>query len=167
MLKSLKATLFVIIMKNMDKLKEFVILCRNFIESKFLVVMIVKQLNLFEIEDYEENITDTQNKKMEELVLLPEGKEVLDVQKALFIESLESDHETPQFQVMDKVKIILISEEIDNETHNYRKYYEAHLIGKVGEITNVHVSSKGKITYEVDVYGEKSIFDEAELQWIG
>ena len=71
------------------------------------------------------------------------------------------------FHVMDKVKIVLISEELDSETHNYRKYYEPHLIGKVGEISDILVSSTGKKTYEVDVYGQKSIFEEAELLWIG
>ena len=34
-----------------------------------------------------------------------------------------------KFQVMDKVKITLINEQIDSETHHYRKYYEPHLIG--------------------------------------
>ena len=82
-------------------------------------------------------------------------------------EPFQSSQRMTQLQVGDKVKIVLISEEVDSETHNYRKYYEPHLIGKVGEITNVHVSTRGKVTYEVDVYGEKSIFEEAELLWIG
>ena len=127
----------------------------------------MKQLNLFDLVDFEETIADREDKGvMEDFFISKE--ETLDIQESLTIaESYRLKREKTQFQVMDKVKIILISEEVDSETHNYRKYYEAHLIGKIGEITNVYVSTRGKVSYEVQVYGEKSLFEEAELQWIG
>ena len=111
----------------------------------------------------------SQNKEKEELVV-QQKLETSNVKSSLLKDARDEllhSNQTTQLQVMDKVKIVLISEELDSETHNYRKYYEPHLIGKVGEITNVIVSSKGKVTYEVDVYGEKSIFEAAELLWIG
>ena len=131
------------------------------------MVVVVKQLNLFDLVDFEETIIDREDKDlMEGLFMSHEA--TLGVQESLPIEEpFRLDLETTQFQLMDKVKIILISEEVDSETHNYRKYYEAHLIGKIGEITNVYVSTRGKVTYEVQVYGEKSLFEESELQWIG
>lgn len=72
-----------------------------------------------------------------------------------------------KYQVMDKVKIILIDEELDSETHHYRKYYEPHLIGKVGEITGISKKKSGHYTYEVDFYGTTAYFEEVELVWIG
>ena len=166
----------------MQKIKGFIIFCRNFIESKFLVVTTLEQLNLFDIEENDEKKSDVtddlKNEKVSpnnELKELGQHEEEESPPVAVEVTSLKEDErENPlpsiqktHFQVMDKVKIVLISEDLDSETHNYRKYYEPHLIGKVGEITNVHVSSRGKVTYEVDVYGEKSIFEEAELLWIG
>lgn len=78
----------------------------------------------------------------------------------------ETKNSRATFQLYDQVKIILVDEEIDSELHNFRKYYEPFMIGKVGEIIKV-ISSKGKFSYEVDVYGEKRIFDECELRWNG
>ena len=148
-------------------MKGFVILYRIFKVNKYLVVVVVKQLNLFDLVGFEETIIERQDKDfMEDLFMSHEA--TLSVQESLTIEEpFRLNPKTTQFHVMDKVKIILISEEVDSETHNYRKYYEAHLIGKIGEITNVYVSTRGKVTYEVQVYGEKSLFEEYELQWIG
>lgn len=152
-------------------MKDFVILCRIFIESNFAVVTTMEQLNLFNIEE------DNFEKKMDAKETVSpnsvehKAEETHTVQAPSLKDdsnkSCSSDQETTRFQVMDKVKVVLISEELDSETHNYRKYYEPYLIGKIGEITNIIVSTKGKVTYEVDVYGEKSIFEEAELLWIG
>ena len=130
-------------------------------------MVVVKQLNLFELFDFEETITDREDKGvMEDFFISKE--ETFGIKESLTIEeSYRLKREKTHFQVMDKVKIILISEEVDSEIHNYRKYYEAHLIGKIGEITNIYISTRGKVSYEVQVYREKSLFEEAELQWIG
>lgn len=131
------------------------------------MVVLVKQLNLFDLVDFEETIADKEDKGVMKDFFIS-NEETLGIQESLTIEEpYRLKREKTQFQVMDKVKIILISEEVDSETHNYRKYYEAHLIGKTGEITNVYISTRGKVSYEVQVYGEKSLFEEAELQWIG
>ena len=141
------------------------------------MVTTLEQLNLFEIEedndakklDAKENISS--NDELGKLVVQPEIRETHDVQGSLWNDTkdelVQSNQKTTQFQLLDKVKIVLISEEVDSETYNYRKYYAPHLIGKVGEITNIYVSTRGDVTYEVDVYGSKSIFEEAELIWIG
>ena len=142
------------------------------------MVTTLEQLNLFDLE--EENDEKKIDPKVDSKNVSPNDqiKEVMQEEESLLAkatslqeekrdELLQSSQRIIQFQLMDKVKIVLISEDLDSETHNYRKYYEPHLIGKVGEITNVHVSSRGKVTYEVDVYGEKSIFEEGELLWIG
>lgn len=83
----------------------------------------------------------------------------------LFQSALE-EHQ-PKFNVLDKVKVLLIQEEIDSELHNYRKYYEPHVLNKVGEITNIMVSNQHNVTYEVDIYGTKYLLKEQELVWIG
>lgn len=80
---------------------------------------------------------------------------------------VEKEEKQPGFQIFDKVKIILIDEEIDSETHHYRKYYEPHVLSKVGEVTRIHKKKANIYTYEVDIYGTKYIFEEAELVWIG
>lgn len=72
------------------------------------------------------------------------------------------DNIQTKFQVLDRVKIRLIDEEIDSETYHYRKYYEPHILNKIGEITNI-VISKNSITYEVTIYGEKYYLMEEEL----
>lgn len=72
-----------------------------------------------------------------------------------------------KLQLMDKVKIILIDEQLDSETHHYRKYYEPHLIGKVGQITGISKKKSGHYTYEVNIYGTTAYFEEVELVWIG
>lgn len=46
---------------------------------------------------------------------------------------LEFEQHPPKFQLMDTVKIILIDEQLDSETYHYRKFYEAHIINKVGK----------------------------------
>jgi hypothetical protein len=136
----------------------------------------VEQLNLFNlVEENDEKKIDTKVEKVtpNNQIIEVYNEDELHLAEATALkedkrdELLQSSQMMTQLQVTDKVKIVLISEEVDSETHNYRKYYEPHLIGKVGEITNVFVSSRGKVTYEVDVYGEKSIFEEAELLWIG
>ena len=62
---------------------------------------------------------------------------------------LEFEQYQPKFQLMD--------------TYHYRKFYEAHIINKVGEITDIHISTAGIITYEVDIYGAKYYLLEEEL----
>ena len=69
----------------------------------------------------------------------------------------------PKFQLLDQVKVQLIDESIDSEAHHYRKHYEPHILNKVGEIVQVHVSAK-TITYEVDIYGARYYLLEEELQ---
>ena len=75
---------------------------------------------------------------------------------------LEFEQHQPKFQLMDTVKVILIEEQLDSETYHYRKFYEAHIINKVGEISNIHISPAG-VTYEVDIYGAKYYLLEEEL----
>ncbi|AMO85097.1 hypothetical protein MKY07_07200 [Solibacillus sp. FSL W7-1472] len=75
---------------------------------------------------------------------------------------LEFEQHQPKFQLMDTVKVILIDEQLDSETYHYRKFYEAHIINKAGEITNIHISPAG-VTYEVDIYGAKYYLLEEEL----
>lgn len=79
----------------------------------------------------------------------------------------QEDIQDSQFKLGDQVKIILIKETLDSETHHYRKYYEPHLIGKVGEVTKVVKKKNNQFSYEVNVYGTESSFEEAELVWIG
>ena len=81
-------------------------------------------------------------------------------------QSVLEEHQ-PKFNVLDKVKVLLIPEEIDSELHNYRKYYEPHVLNKVGEITNILVNEKNVATYEVDIYGSKYYLLEQELRWLG
>lgn len=72
------------------------------------------------------------------------------------------DEKQPKFQILDQVKVLLIDEEIDSETHHYRKHYEPHILNKVGEVLKVNVTAKA-ITYEVDIYGKKYYLLEDEL----
>ena len=76
---------------------------------------------------------------------------------------LEQEQYKLKFQLMDYVKVKLIEEHIDSETHHYRKYYEPHIINKGGEITNIQISENGTITYEVTIYGKKYYLLEQEL----
>ena len=76
---------------------------------------------------------------------------------------VEQEQYELKFQLMDHVKVKLIEEHIDSETHHYRKYYEPHIINKVGEITNIQISENGAITYEVTIYGQKYYLLEQEL----
>ena len=78
----------------------------------------------------------------------------------------ELDAYKTKFQLLDQVKIELVDESVDSELHNFRKYYEPFLIGKVGEVIRI-IPSKQKCSYEVDIYGEKRIFEECELKWNG
>ena len=81
----------------------------------------------------------------------------------LNIFEVEQEQYKLKFRLMDYVKIKLIDEHIDSETYHYRKYYEPHIINKVGEITNIQISESGAITYEVTIYGEKYYLLEQEL----
>ena len=65
--------------------------------------------------------------------------------------NLEFEQHQPKFQLMDTVKVILIDEQLDSETYYYGKFYEAHIINKVGEITNIHINTAGIITYEEEL----------------
>ena len=76
---------------------------------------------------------------------------------------LEHEQYKSKFRLMDYVKVKLIDEYVDSETHHYRKYYEPHILNKVGEITNIQISEKGTITYEVTIYGGKYYLLEQEL----
>ena len=69
----------------------------------------------------------------------------------------------PKFQLLDRVKVQLIDEAIDSEAHHYRKYYEPHILNKVGEVVQVLVTAKA-ITYEVEIYGAKYYLLEDELR---
>lgn len=87
----------------------------------------------------------------------------------IFLEQLSlfdiiSNEVKAKFQLLDKVKVQLIDEKLDSETHHYRKHYEPHILNKVGEITNVHINEKKIVTYEVDIYGAKYYLLEEELQ---
>lgn len=64
-------------------------------------------------------------------------------------------------QVHDKVKLLLLDESVDSEVHNYRKYYFAHLIDKVGTVLEV----KGG-TVLVKIADEEILFEIRELEWI-
>lgn len=77
---------------------------------------------------------------------------------------LEREQYKAKFQLMDYVKVNLIEEQIDSETHHYRKYYEPHILNKMGEITNIQISTTGTITYKVDIYGTKYYLLEQELE---
>ena len=68
----------------------------------------------------------------------------------------------PKFLVLEQVKVKLIDEEIDSETHHYRKFYEPHIVNKVGEVQQIIVTTHA-ITYEVDIYGTKYYLLEEEL----
>ena len=80
---------------------------------------------------------------------------------------LISEQTETKFKLFDKVKVQLIDEAIDSETHHYRKYYEAHILSKAGEITNIFINNKNVATYEVDIYGSKYYLLEQELKWLG
>lgn len=90
-------------------------------------------------------------------------KEEISMQKQTSLE----EQQTAVIQVGDQVKIRLIDEEVDSELHNYRKYYEPHFIGKVGEVSKIIVEKNGKKTYEVTIFGTVSYFEGKELVWIG
>ncbi|WP_274309864.1 hypothetical protein [Solibacillus daqui] len=68
----------------------------------------------------------------------------------------------PKFLVLERVMVRLIDEESDSETHHYRKYYEPHIVNKVGEVLQIIVTIQS-ITYEVDIYGTKYYLLEEEL----
>lgn len=87
--------------------------------------------------------------------------------KQLNLFEMTSEHTNAKFQLMDKVKIHLVDEKIDSETHNYRKYYEPHILNKVGEIIGISISESSVVTYEVKIYSSKYYLLEYELTWIG
>jgi len=86
---------------------------------------------------------------------------VIFLEQLSLFQVLEGDKQ-PKFQLLDLVKVQLIDERIDSEAHHYRKYYEPHILNKVGEILQVHVTAKA-ITYEVEIYGAKYYLLEDEL----
>jgi hypothetical protein len=87
--------------------------------------------------------------------------------KQLNLFEITPEYTNVKFELMDKVKVQLVDEEIDSETHNYRKYYEAHILNKVGEVTQIIISERNIVTYEVEIYGAKYYLLEYELKWIG
>lgn len=123
----------------------------------------MKQLNLF---DFEEELL-----KEESTERTLKSQNQINVNNIALNIELSLDHQksgrVSQFKVGDQVKIILITEALDSETHHYRKYYEPHLIGKVGEVTKVVKKKNNQFSYEVNIYGTVSYFEEAELVWIG
>lgn len=65
------------------------------------------------------------------------------------------------FQIHDRVKLLLVTESIHWEIHNYRKYYFNHLIGKIGTVLEIK-----KNTVVVNFLEEIILCDECELVWI-
>ena len=129
----------------------------------------MKQLNLF---DFEEQFLNEQPEQPVEQSSKSQNHDNINhnIKSALKVDSTLDHHEAnlvSQFKLGDQVKIILIAEALDSETHHYRKYYEPHLIGKVGEVTKVMKKKNNQFSYEVNVYGTVSVFEEAELVWIG
>ena len=125
----------------------------------------MKQLNLF---DFEEQFLNEQPGQPVEQSSKSQNQD--NIKSALKVDYTLDHHEAnlvSQFKLGDQVKIILIAEALDSETHHYRKYYEPHLIGKVGEVTKVIKKKNNQFSYEVNVYGTVSVFEEAELVWIG
>ncbi|MEG0261294.1 MAG: hypothetical protein RR651_15630 [Lysinibacillus sp.] len=84
-------------------------------------------------------------------------------QLSLFDDSQVLDE--TEIQLNDKVKIILIAESEDSEIHNYRKYYYAHVIGKIGIVTEIRKGKNGH-SFDVSILGENVTFAENELIWI-
>lgn len=78
-----------------------------------------------------------------------------------------SESNETKFHLMDRVKVKLIDEKVDSEIHHYRKYYEPHILNKVGKITGIRISEHKVTTYEVDIFGTRFYLLEQELQWIG
>lgn len=118
----------------------------------------MEQLSIFDLD--EELVTETLPKQEKENQNTP-----LSIHLTI---ALDHPNEVKsKFILGDQVKITLISEELDSETHHYRKYYEPHLIGKVGEVTKLLKKKNGHFSYEVNVYGTVSIFEEEELVWNG
>ena len=75
---------------------------------------------------------------------------------------MEAAIRKPKFLVLEQAKVQLMDEEIDSETHYYRKFYEPHIINKVGEVLQIIITTKA-ITYEVDIYGTRYYLLEEEL----
>lgn len=65
------------------------------------------------------------------------------------------------FQIHDRVKLLLVDESINWEIHNYRKYYFEQLIGKLGTVLEVK-----KNTVAVEFAEEVILCDVLELEWI-
>lgn len=70
------------------------------------------------------------------------------------------------FQVHDKVRLILLEEAADSELHNFRKYYYPHLINRIGEIQSIAQQLTDSANYNVLIAGEQIQCTEKELQWI-
>jgi HJR/Mrr/RecB family endonuclease len=93
--------------------------------------------------------------------------QVIFLEQMNLFDLFSEDAAETKYKILDKVKIRLIEEAIDSETHHYRKHYEAHILNKIGEITNVLINGKNVATYEVDIYGSKYYLLEQELEWLG
>ncbi|AVK86014.1 hypothetical protein C3943_22210 [Lysinibacillus sp. B2A1] len=65
------------------------------------------------------------------------------------------------FQIHDRVKLLLLDESNNWEIHNYRKYYFEYLIGKLGTVLEVK-----KNTVAVKFSEEVILCDVHELEWI-
>ena len=79
-------------------------------------------------------------------------------QLSIFDYPAESKHD---FQIHDRVKLLLVDETINFEIYNYRKYYFEHLIGKIGTVLEV----KGN-TLTVQINGKTIPCEACELEWI-
>lgn len=79
-------------------------------------------------------------------------------QLSIFDYPAEQKHD---FQIHDRVKLLLVDESINWEIHNYRKYYFEQLIGKLGIVLEVK-----KNTVAVEFAEEVILCDVRELEWI-
>lgn len=79
-------------------------------------------------------------------------------QLSIFDDPVEPKHD---FQIHDRVKLLLVDESINWEIHNYRKYYFEQLIGKLGTVLEVK-----KNTVAVEFAEEVILCDVRELEWI-
>lgn len=80
------------------------------------------------------------------------------MQQLSIFDPVEPKHD---FQIHDRVKLLLVDESINWEIHNYRKYYFEQLIGKLGTVLEVK-----KNTVAVEFAEEVILCDVRELEWI-
>lgn len=79
-------------------------------------------------------------------------------QLSIFDDPVEPKHD---FQIHDRVKLLLVDESISWEIYNYRKYYFEQFIGKFGTVLEVK-----KNTVAVEIAEEVILCDVCELEWI-